>query len=114
MIEKVSKKIKYNDDIIVINKNEEKNKRKDSYINQQNYPSKKIMLFPSTNNEINKEYYFSKLNTIQNLDNEEKKLKMSLILNKNANILSTQILKNTKSSKYIFIDKDSSIYRMGL
>lgn len=30
------------------------------------------MLFPSTNNEINKEYYFSKLNTIQNLDNEEK------------------------------------------
>ena len=97
-ISKVSEKIKDNDDIIVINKNEEKNKRKDSYINQQNYPSKKIMLFPSTNNEINKEYYYNKLNTIQNLDNEEKKLKMSLILNKNANILSTQILKNTNAN----------------
>ena len=98
---KIQKKIKTNDDIIVLNKKEEEKSNKDIYINTNNYPSKKIILFQSTNNNKdndNKEYNFNKLNTIQNLESDEKKVKMSLILNKNANILSTQILKNTNTN----------------
>ena len=98
-ISKIPKKIKTNEDIIVLNKKEEEKANKD--INTNNYPPKKIIVFSSTNNNResdNKEYNYNKLNTIQNLENDDKKLKMSLILNKNANILSTQILKNTNTN----------------
>jgi len=99
---KIQKKLKENDDIIVLNKKEEEKENKDLYLNiNNNYPSKKIILFSSTNNNKdndNKDYNFNKLNTIQNLESNEKKLKMSLILNKNANILSTKILKNINTN----------------
>ena len=98
---KSQKKLKENDDIIVLNKKEEEKTNKDLYLDiKNNYPSKKIILFSSTNNnnKDGKDYNFNKLNTIQNLESNEKKLKMSLILNKNANILSTQILKNTTNT----------------
>ena len=98
---KNQKKLKENDDIIVLNKKEEEKTNKDLYLDiKNNYPSKKIILFSSTNNnnKDGKDYNFNKLNTIQNLESNEKKLKMSLILNKNANILSTQILKNINTN----------------
>ena len=97
---KIQKKIKNNDDIIVLNKKEEEKANKDSYSNTNNYPPKKIIVFSNANNETNKdsqEYNYNKLNTIQNLESDELKMKSGLILNKNANILSTQILKNTNT-----------------
>ena len=97
---KSKKKLKENEDIIVLNKKEEEKTNKDLYLDiKNNYPQKKIILFSSTNNnKDDKDYNFNKLNTIQNLESNEKKLKMSLILNKNANILSTQILKNINTN----------------
>ena len=102
---KIPKKLKNNDDIIVLNKNEEEKANKDLFSSTNNYPSKKIILFSNAKNDINndinndnKEYNFNKMNTIQNLESEEKKIKNGLILNKNANILSTQILKNTNTN----------------
>ena len=95
------KNIKANDDIIVLNNIEEEKDNKDLYLEKNNYPSKKIILFSSSNNNKNKdleEYNFNKLNTIQNLESDEKRMKKNLILNKNANILSTQILKNTNNN----------------
>ena len=44
------------------------------------------------------EYNYNKLNTIQNLESDEKRIKANIVLNKNANILSTQILKNTTNT----------------
>ena len=102
---KISKKGKDNDDIIILNKKEEEKSNKGSYINPQNYPSKKIILFSSVNNNNNTntskenlEYNYNKLNTIQNLETDEKRIKTNFVLNKNANILSTQILKNTNNT----------------
>ena len=97
---KGQKKIKANDDVIVLNKNEEEKGNKDLYINNKKYPSKKIILFSNENNskKESEEYNYNKLNTIQNLESDEKKMKMNLILNKNANILSTQILKNSNNT----------------
>ena len=95
------KNIKANDDIIILNNIEEEKDNKDLYLEKNNYPSKKIILFSSSNNNKNKdleEYNFNKLNTIQNLESDEKRMKKNLILNKNANILSTQILKNTNNN----------------
>ena len=98
------KNIKANDDIIILNNIEEEKDNKDLYLEKNNYPSKKIILFSSSNNNKNKdleEYNFNKLNTIQNLESDEKRMKKNLILNKNANILSTQILKNTNNNNTI-------------
>ena len=95
------KNLKENDDIIILNNIEEEKDNKDLYLEKNNYPSKKIILFSSSNNNKNKdleEYNFNKLNTIQNLESDEKRMKKNLILNKNANILSTQILKNTNNN----------------
>ena len=98
---KISKKVKDNDDIIILNKKEEEKSNKGSYIHTQNYPSKKIILFSNVNNNTNNEnveYNYNKLNTIQNLESDEKRIKANIVLNKNANILSTQILKNTTNT----------------
>ena len=98
------KNLKENDDIIILNNIEEEKDNKDLYLEKNNYPSKKIILFSSSNNNKNKdleEYNFNKLNTIQNLESDEKRMKKNLILNKNANILSTQILKNTNNNNTI-------------
>ena len=99
---KISKRIKDNDDIIILNKKEEEKTNKGSYINtHQNYPPKKIILFSNTNNNTSKEnleYNYNKLNTIQNLESDDKRIKANFVLNKNANILSTQILKNTTNT----------------
>ena len=75
------------------NKDNSKNK-KDLYINTQYYPSKKIILFSnSTTNNVN-----NRLSTNPNNETNDNKLKKTLILNKNANILSTQILKKSNNN----------------
>ena len=91
-------------DIIIINKKEEDNESKNSNKNKQNKQSilpKKIILLNSIKDNKNNndmEMNYNKLNTIQNLESSERKRKMNLILNKNANILSTQILKNSNNT----------------
>ena len=57
------------------------------------------------------EVNYNKLNTIQNLESIEKKNKMNFIMNKNANILSTQILKNSNTNTieaFESFDKDKN------
>ena len=85
-----------NNNIIVINKSKNKDNsknKKDLFINTQYYPSKKIILFSSTTTNNN-----NRLCTNPNNENNEKLLKKSVILNKNANILSTQILKKNNNT----------------
>ena len=97
--------------IVVINKpknkdnkdsNSKNKNKKDLYINTQYYPSKKIILFSNSttnNNTNNSKYNMNRLSTNPNNEiNYDRSLKKSLILNKNANILSTQILKKSNNN----------------
>ena len=99
--------MKNNDDIInnknIIEINKSKNKDKDKdiskikknlYISTQYFPPKKMILFSnSTTRSAN-----IRLSTNPNNDNNDNKLNKNLILNKNANILSTQILKKSNNN----------------
>ena len=72
--------------------------KKDLYINTQNFPQKKIILFSNNISDKNSNYNINRLSTNPNCEiNCEGTLKKSVILNKKANILSTKILK--KSNK---------------
>ena len=91
------KSSKNNNNIIVINKSKNKDNsknKKDLYINTQYYPSKKIILFSNSNKNNN----INRLSTNPNDEFNDKKTKKNIILNKNANILSTQILKKSNNN----------------
>ena len=94
-----------NNNVIVINKpnNKENLKnKKDLYVNNRYLPNKKVIHFTKSNTNNN-----NRLNT--NPNNKENKLKMSVVLNKNANILSTNILR--KSNNNTMETKDENIYQ---
>ena len=99
---KSTKNSKKSNNIVVIkktrNKNNNKN-QKDLYLNTQYFPSKKIILFSnSTTTNKNSNININRLSTNPNIENNDKMLKKSLILNKKANILSTQILKKSNNN----------------
>jgi len=94
-----------NNNVIVINKvnNKEKPKaKKDLYVNNRYLPNKKVIHFTNSNTNNN-----NRLST--NPNNKENKLKMSMVLTKNANILSTNILR--KSSNNTIETKDDNTYQ---
>ena len=90
-----------NKNIIVINKSKNIDRGKDNckikknlYISTQYFPPKKMMLFSnSTTRSAN-----IRLSTNPNNDNNDNKLNKNLILNKNANIVSTKILKKSNNN----------------
>ena len=58
-----------------------------------------MILFTNSTENNNNNLNINRISTNPNLENNEKLLKKSLILNKKANILSTQILKKNNNKK---------------
>ena len=94
-----------NNNVIVINKVNNKGNlknKKNLYVNNRYLPNKKVIHFTNSNTNTN-----NRLNA--NPNNKESKLKMSVVLNKNANILSTNILR--KSNNNTIETKEENTYQ---